>query len=81
MCFEKLFYRVLFFYTRQSSFFAECFFALGKEGLCRVFFFTRQSSFFAECFLFSTQQRASLPIARKKTLGKPRGIRQRTGFL
>jgi hypothetical protein len=38
---------------------------------------TTLSSFFTECFLFDTWQKASLLSARKKTLGKPFGTRQR----
>jgi hypothetical protein len=46
---------------------------LGKEFLCRVFSFT-------EGFLLGSQQRASLPNARKKTVGKTFGTRQRAEF-
>ena len=50
--------------------FAECFFTLGKEALCRVFFLTlgkealwrvfflhSAKNFFAECYFFDTRQR------------------------
>jgi hypothetical protein len=52
--------------------FAECFFHSAKHLLCRVFFLPSVfiwhsvKSFFVECL--------------KKTLGKPRDTRQRTGF-
>jgi hypothetical protein len=36
--------------------------------------------YFTECFLRDTRQRASLPSARKKTLGKEYDTRQRAKF-
>jgi hypothetical protein len=62
------------FVTLGKEPFAECQKkTLGKELLCRVFYFT-------EGFLCGTRQRASLPSARKKTLGKEYGTRQRAKF-
>jgi hypothetical protein len=67
--------------------FAECFFILGKEvSLPSVFYLTLGKAFFvecrgfAECFLFGSRQSILLLSARKKTLGKASGARQRSGF-